>query len=246
MITKSNLVSIISKYYLGGLNEAVKWNIKDNHLVINFASPTREMIGKIEYDGIELEDSTIAINDTSKLNKLIAILGHEVKLDYQKQRNIPVKLVISDNQFNIDYALADLMIIPKAGDITGEIQFGIQADLEPEAIQALIKAKTALSESDTVAVKSHIGIVEDDQIQFEFGGNIEYGNKTSYFVPQAKFEDSSKVFRMYYNSVLLKEILNNNKDANTGKIYITLEGLMKLEFYKENLRSVYYLVAKEK
>jgi hypothetical protein len=45
---------------------------------------------------------------------------------------------------------------------------------------------------------------------------------------------------------LLKEILNNNKDASKGKIYITLEGLMKLEFYKENLKSVYYLVAKEK
>jgi hypothetical protein len=246
MITKSNLVSIISKYYLGGLNEAVKWTIQDNHLTINFASPTREMIGKIEYDGIELEDSTIAINDTSKLNKLIAILGHTIKLEYKKQRNIPTQLIISDNQFNIDYALADLMIIPKAGEITGEIQFGIQANLEPESIQALIKAKTALSESDTVAVKSYMGVADDDQIQFEFGGNIEYGNKTSYFVPQAKFEDSSKIFKMYYNSHLLKEILNNNKDADSGKIHITLEGLMKLEFYKENLKSVYYLVAKEK
>jgi hypothetical protein len=51
---------------------------------------------------------------------------------------------------------------------------------------------------------------------------------------------------MYYNSDLLKNILGNNKDADYGKICITTEGLMKLEFYKENLKSVYYLVAKEK
>ena len=155
-------------------------------------------------------------------------------------------MVISDNQFNVDYALADLMIVPKAGEVTGEIQYGIQANLEPETIQALIKAKSALPESDTVAVKSCVGIAEDDQIQFEFGGNIEYGNKTSYFIPHATFEDSSKVFKMYYNSDLLKNILGNNKDADYGKICITIEGLMKLEFYKENLKSVYYLVAREK
>ncbi len=56
MIAKSDLTSIISKYYLGGLNESVKWTIQDNHLTINFASPTREMIGKVEYDDIELEE----------------------------------------------------------------------------------------------------------------------------------------------------------------------------------------------
>ncbi len=91
-----------------------------------------------------------------------------------------------------------------------------------------------------------MGIAEDDQIQFEFGGNIEYGNKTSYFIPHATFENSSKTFRMYYNSDLLKNILGNNKDVDNGNIYITTEGLMKLEFYKENLKSVYYLVAREK
>jgi len=246
MLNKLNLLSVISKYHLGGLNEAVKWDINDDHLTIEFASPTREMIGKVEYQGVGLEDSIIAVNDTSKLTKLISILGHDINLEYQKQKNIPIKLIISDNRFNVDYALADLMIIPKAGHLNEEISFGITAPLDPEIIQALIKAKTALSESDTVAIKSYIGIAEDDQIQFEFGGNIEYGNKTSYFVPQAKFEDSSKVFKMYYNSNLLKEILSNNKDVVGGRISITLEGLMKLEFYKENLKSIYYIVAKEK
>jgi len=46
MIPKLDLQSIINKYYLNGLNETVKWEIKDKTLTIKFTSPTREMIGE--------------------------------------------------------------------------------------------------------------------------------------------------------------------------------------------------------
>jgi hypothetical protein len=35
MINKVDLTSIISKYYLNGMNEAVRWDIQDNKLTIN-------------------------------------------------------------------------------------------------------------------------------------------------------------------------------------------------------------------
>ena len=41
MINKLDLTGIISKYYLNGLVEAVKWEIKDNHLSIKFTAPDR-------------------------------------------------------------------------------------------------------------------------------------------------------------------------------------------------------------
>ena len=34
MINKADLTSIISKYYLNGMNEAVRWDIQDNKLTI--------------------------------------------------------------------------------------------------------------------------------------------------------------------------------------------------------------------
>ena len=36
MINKLDLVSIISKYYLNGMNEKVKWDIQDSKLIIKF------------------------------------------------------------------------------------------------------------------------------------------------------------------------------------------------------------------
>jgi hypothetical protein len=44
MIDKLNLVSIISKYHLNGMVEAVRWDIKEQNLSIGFNSPSKEMI----------------------------------------------------------------------------------------------------------------------------------------------------------------------------------------------------------
>ena len=82
MINKADLVSIISKYHLNGLNEAVKWEIKDKKLTIKFTTSNNTMIGTITYDGIELEDSIIGISSTSQLNKLIGITNGYLKLEY--------------------------------------------------------------------------------------------------------------------------------------------------------------------
>ena len=65
MINKLDLVSIISKYYLNGMNEAVKWDIQDNKLTIKFTAPDRSMIGVVTCDDFDLEDSSIAISNTT-------------------------------------------------------------------------------------------------------------------------------------------------------------------------------------
>ena len=46
MINKITLQSLISKYYLG-INESVKWSIKNNTLSIDFMSPTKDVIGNV-------------------------------------------------------------------------------------------------------------------------------------------------------------------------------------------------------
>ena len=47
MIAKNTLQSIISKYYLGGKVESVKWNIEGGTLNIDFMAPTKDMIGMV-------------------------------------------------------------------------------------------------------------------------------------------------------------------------------------------------------
>ena len=245
MINKVELQSIISKYYLNGLVEAVKWDVKDNKINIKFTSPTKEMIGEISCDKFDIQDSSIGISNTSQLLKLISTTAGDLMISYNKNNKIFTKLIISDNQFTINYALADTLTIPRTGAYTGPDDFNLETDLNVEIITALIKAKSALSESTTIVIKPTTSMDGDFELELIFGGDIEYANKISYFMTNFKQKDMSSDFTLNFNSDLLKEILSANKDAEKSKMYINLEGLLKLEFETDNIKSTYYIVKKD-
>lgn len=244
MINKVELQSVINKYYLNGLIEAVKWDIKKDNLNIKFTAPTREMIGEISCDNFKLEDSSFGISNTSQLLKLINITAGEVLLSFIKNNKIFTKLIISDQQFTVNYSLADILTIPKTGEYNGSQEFDIETKLEPETITALIKAKSALAESETVVIKPFTSLDGDPQLELIFGGDIEYSNKVSYYISDIK-QSNKADFELAFNSDLLKEILSCNKDASEAKMFVNLEGLIKLEFKADNTTSTYYIVKKD-
>lgn len=247
MIQKGYLTSVISKYYLDGMNEAVVWEIKSNKLTVKFTSPTKEMLGYVEFLDMPLEDSKIGIGNTSQLNKLIDITNGTLDLKYIKHKELPYKLIIADKNFTLNYTLADLMIIPKSGDIIGDINFNIKAPLDNESIVSIIKAKKAIGENNSVIIKSNVNADGDPIIELEFGGNIEHANKISFYIPNIETVSVPDNFKLEYNSDMIKEIMSANKDLGMGYMSISLDGIMKLEFQSEagTVKSVYYLVAKE-
>ena len=246
MIPKLDLQSIINKYYLNGLNETVKWEIKDKTLTIKFTSPTREMIGEVSCDNFKLEDSAIGISNTTQLLKLIGITSSELLLSYVKNNKQFVKLIISDTQFTVDYALADILTIPKAGSYTGPDEFNLVTELTEEHITALIKAKSALPERTIVIFQQSFSLDNDFQVELVFGGDIEYANKVSYCLTNFEQNNVSTDFRLGFSSELLKEILTVNRNSVKTKMSLNLEGLMKLEFLtSEGIKSTYYIVKKD-
>ncbi len=245
MINKLDLVSIISKYYLNGMNEKVKWDIQDSKLIIKFNSPDNSMIGTVTCDNFELEDATISISNTSQLLKLLSITNGYLDLSYIRQHKLITKLIIADNQFTLNYALADNMIIPKAGEYVGDGVYNIEATLDNESINAIIKAKSALADTDTVVFKPFINADSDLQLEMMFGGNIEYSNKVSFYLPDITTNDLPNEFKAHYNSNLIKEIMYCNKDVANCTMEINLEGIMRLAFDNGNIKSEYYVIAKE-
>jgi len=243
MINKVELQSVINKYYLNGLIEAVKWDIKDDNLNIKFTAPTREMIGEISHDNFKLENSSFGISNTSQLLKLINITSGEVLLSFIKNNKIFNKLIIADQQFTVNYSLADILTIPKTGAYNGSNEFEIELELTNEIISALIKAKSALAESTTVTINPYSSLDGDPQLELTFGGDIEYANKVSYYLNINK--NTKQDFELAFNSDLLKEILSCNKDATESKMYVNLEGLIKLEFKTDKTTSTYYIVKKD-
>lgn len=244
MIDKLDLVSIISKYHLSGMIKSVRWNVKDNNLGIGFNSPSMEMIGNLEYKGFPLEDSTVAISDTAQLNKLVGITNGYLNLEYVKQNKLPTQLIIADNQYTLNYALADLMIYPEAGQLNFTPEYDVIAELDNESITAIVKAKQALVDTNTVVLTSSPDDDGQDRLELCFAGNIAFSNKVSFYLSEVEMKLTE--LNEHYDSNMIKEIMYANKDMPQGRMSISTEGLMKLEFEDDKIKSNYYIVAKEK
>ena len=245
MINKLDLVSIISKYYLNGKNEAVKWDISNNKLIIKFKAPDKSMIGSVTCDNFDLEDSSIGISNTTQLLKLLAITNGPLSLEYFKQHKLITKLIIADNQFTLNYALADTMIIPNAGEYVGGDDYNIVATLDNESINSIVRAKSALAETDTVVFKPFINADGDEQLEMVFGGNIEYSNKVSFYIPDIETNNLPDDFKLNYDSNMIKEVMYCNKDVANCTMGISLDGIMRLAFDNGNIKSEYYIIAKD-
>jgi hypothetical protein len=243
-MTKLELQSIIEKYHLDGLVENVKWVInKDKTLSIDFMSPTREMIGNVIASDFPLPESQIGINNTSQLDKLLSITEGELYLDYNKEQKVITKLLISDHKYNLNYTLSDILTVPKVGAYNGPEVYDLETNLSSEHISSLIKAKNALTNSENVVLNVEETVNGDYQLNFIFGGDVEYSNKITYSIKE--FDTTpDKEFSLTYNSELLKVVLACNKGAESSKLHLNSQGLMKLVFVHNNLSSTYYIVAK--
>jgi hypothetical protein len=243
MINKLELQSVINKYYLNGLVESVKWVTEDNALQVDFQSPNKDMIGCVKYTGFPLENSEIAVYDTSKLNKLLGIASGEVVLSLEKTQAVYTKLIIADSNYTLNFSLTDLLLINDIGSVTDPANYEIVSSLDSDGISAIIKAHNAL-ESDNVIIKIDRDLDGEDVLVMMFGDNSNHTNKIEYQVPNTTLNSVPYGTKLPFNSEMIKTILNNNKDASSSVMKINTQGLMKLEFSGDNWESVYYIVRK--
>ena len=110
MISKNKLQSFISKYYIGQFNQA-KWRIENNEVKVYVGS--HGLAANVNMKNFPLEDGDIAVFDSNKLQKLVAVTSGDLLLSLEKQGALNTKLKISDANFELDYSLADPLIIPK-------------------------------------------------------------------------------------------------------------------------------------
>lgn len=239
MINKLLLQSIISKYYLGE-NESVKWVIKDNILTINFTTLNREVIGSVICPSFNIPDCELAIFDTKKLSSLLNITTGDLLLETERIKTSITKLLISDQSFNLTYALADPILIGKTGVVT-EPTWDAEFNLVKEDIDNLIKAKSALGDVDNMIVSTELDLNDDIMCKFTFGDEKGHNNKITY---QLYGNVKTNGLKIPFNSNHFRNILSANKDLKSGKMYLCGEGLMKLVFESTEVRSEYFIIRK--
>lgn len=240
MISKSKVQNIINKYYLD-LNEQVTWEIKDRELSIDFMSPSKDLIGNITCEDFDLENCSLPIFETKKLASLINICSGDLVLELDKEYEIISKLKISDKDFSLSYSLADSLLIGRTGRVESPDEWDITISLTKEDIRNLVKAKGALLDVDNMLIKSFKTEDQTPVCKFIFGDESGYSNKITYQIPGVMTDFDIEI---PFSSTIFRSILKSNKEADEGHILIFAEGLMKLEFVEEGIKSNYFLVRK--
>ena len=119
--------------------------------------------------------------------------------------------------------------------------YAVELDLEVEHISALIKAKNALLDINHMIISNSIDLNGDTILDFIFGNPGDFTNKITYSIPSV----INTPLCLPFNCDVFKEILNANANPEMGRISISSEGLMKLEFKSEDTTSTYYMVRRE-
>tara|TARA_B100001559_G_scaffold227542_1_gene191326 strand:- start:164 stop:904 length:741 start_codon:yes stop_codon:yes gene_type:complete len=241
MISKTQLQSVINKYHLGEI-EKVKWEILNNELQVNFIAPSNIVLGSVRCFDFPIEEADLAIYNTKKLSNLISICNGDLLLEIEKQKEMLLKLNISDMNFNLSYALSDPLLIKKVGKAKPVEGWYVELNLSSDEISNILRAKGAMSEIDNFLVTTTKDLDGQDVCEFVFGDEVGHNNKITY---QLQGEINKEDMKIKYNSNMLKTILNANKDMDEGQFKISNQGLMYFNFKNETIESEYYMVPQE-
>jgi hypothetical protein len=161
--------------------------------------------------------------------------------ELEKGKSVYTKMRFADASFNLTYALADPLLIGKVGAVA-EPEWDAILPLEKENVDNLVKAKSALAGVGLLTVSVDKDLNDDDMCVFTFGDEQGHNNKITYqmygLIKQEKCE-------IPFNSDIFKNIFQANKDLESGTLYLSYQGLMKLEFKSEDTTSEYYMVRRE-
>ena len=230
---KQQLNRFGSKYNLAGLVESVKWESKDGSLSTSFISDDKSVLGNVtmkEFDGTNL---TFGVYDTTKLTKMLSVLGESVDFSINDIDGKVVSLKFKDNSTSVNYMLADLSVIPNVPDLKQLPQFNVEIKLDSNFISKFIKAKGALDENNFTFV------CKDGKGQIVLGHSNINTNRISIDVDCTCDGDVNPIS---FSATYLKEILVANKEANDATLKISSQGLSHIHFEIDKYESNYYLV----
>ena len=232
MINKKVILDIVSKYSLGGSIEAVKWEIKDKELTINFITDSKTLIGKVNYkEEIGLKEGDFGISNTSQLIKCLNILDGDILIETTGK-----KLNIADTNYDIKIRLADPAAVPKVGRVVRE-NLNASFKINDEFITRFVKSKDALNlEKFTIETRDGFN---GEELVFTIGNDSK--TSTIEFAVEATIND--KFDKLPFDANTFKEILKANRTYTEGEIFIYDKRLLQSDFaFDSNLHTNYNLM----
>lgn len=231
---KQKLNRFVSKYNLAGLVESVKWESNAGSLSTSFISDDKSVLGSVNMTGFDGTDATLGVYDTTKLTKMLSVLGDGIEFSIADVDGKAVSLKFKDGSTAVNYMLADLSVIPNVPDLKQLPNFDIKIKLDSNFINKFIKAKGALADENNFTFVSKNG-----KAQIILG----YSNiNTNRITIDVDAECGEEVNPISFSATYLKEILVANREASDATLNISTQGLSHIHFEIDEYTSDYYLV----
>lgn len=233
-MNKVRITRFIQKYNLAGLVESVSWKTENGKLVTRFISDDKTVLGEVSLDNFTQTIPELGVYTTSQLIKLLSIPDEDIELDVQQIEGKAISLSIKNGDNKLQFQLADLAVIPAVPDLKSIPDWDIEIGFDAKFIDKFIKAKNALSDSDTFTIVS-----ADEQLKIVLG----YSNVNSTRVEFTAQKDFTKQIKpISFSAKYFKEILTANKEATSVTLKVSTDGLAHAEFKVDDFTSKYYLV----
>jgi hypothetical protein len=232
---KTELLNFIGRYHLAGATTSVKWVADSGAIQTSFITDDQNVIGSITAN-LDLGTNDLGVYATPQLVKMLSAVNEDLDVSVNKIAEKSISLAVSDKDVNMTFMLADLSVIRQVPELKQLPDWSAEVTMDKDFVNRFIKAKNALPESENFGVQSR-------------GGKVEFiVNYSSINTNRIKFEAADKspagkdMSVVCFSSNLFKEILQANRDAETGKLELSAAGLARVIFTGKTYTATYYLV----
>ena len=232
---KYKLTRFIDKYHLGGNVNAVVINSKGDTLSTRFITGDKALLGELEMNSWNFQDTELGVYDTEQLSRLLGVLDDDVSLNLTQSGDKAIALEISDQYSKVNFMLSDKSVINQPPPLKGIPEFQLKIKVDTNFIQRFISGKSALPDTDTFTV-----ITNDDGVKLVIGYSSINTNRVTIPVETETYEDIENVS---FNANLFKDVLVANKECESATLEVSEKGLSKINFKVDQYDVTYYLVA---
>ena len=232
---KTELLNFIGRYHLAGATTSVKWVAGSGAIQTSFITDEQNFIGSVTAN-LDLGTNELGVYATPQLVKMLSAVNEDLEVSVNKIAEKSVSIAVSDKDVNMTFMLADMSVIRQVPELKQLPDWSAEVVMDKDFVNRFIKAKNALPESENFGVQSK-------------GGKVEFiVNYSSINTNRIKFEADDKSAAgkdmpvVCFSSNLFKEILQANRDADTGRLELSAAGLARVVFTGKTYTAIYYLV----
>ena len=234
-MNKYKLTRFIDKYHLGGNVNAVVINSKSDKLSTRFITGDKALLGELKMNNWTFEDSELGVYDTEQLSRLLGVLDDDVTLNLTQAGDKAIAVEISDALSKVNFMLSDKSVINQPPPLKQLPEFQVEIKVDSNFINRFISGKSALPDTDTFTV-----IADDDGVKLVIGYSSINTNRVTIPVETTA---TSKIENVSFNANLFKDVLTANKECESATLYVSEQGLSKINFKVDDYDATYFLVA---